>query len=117
MKLGESAKLFAANFAWRLTGAKFAGRTLIKGVSSADENTRLISGMFLVKGGSRAKELFREALNAGAVTPLLLRVIGDSGLREFEPELKKYQSSEDPKLAKAASSALAVLQQSNHRSS
>ena len=109
MKLGETAKLFSAHYIWRATGAKIAGRALIAGLSSSDANNRLIAGMFLTRGGLRAVPLFREALAHGAPSPLLLRVIGDSGAREFESVLERYAAGPDARLVQAATDALRLL--------
>jgi hypothetical protein len=109
VKLGEAIRLFSANFIWRASGARFAGRALIDGLTSPDENNRLIAGMLLARGRHKAAPLFREALDSGAVSPLLLRVIGDSGIRDFEDVLERYATCPDPRLAHAAGDALRVL--------
>ncbi len=109
MKLAEAAKLFSANYIWRATGALSAGRVLIAGLESSDENNRLIAGMLLVRGGEKAIPLFRESLDKGAPSPLLLRVIGDSGAIEFRDDLARYAESPDPQLARAAADALRLM--------
>lgn len=109
MRLGEAAKLFAAHCLWRTTGAKRAGRVLIRGLTSGDENNRLIAGMLLVRSGSRARPLYLEALESGSPPPLLLRVIGDGGVRDLESHIARYLDSNDPSVARAAAYALDAL--------
>jgi hypothetical protein len=109
VKLGEAVKLFFANGIWRASGARIAGRALIDGLASSDENNRLIAGMFLARGGKKAAPLFREVLEGEAVSPLLLRVIGDSGNKDFEHVLERYAAGSDPRLGRAAADALRVL--------
>ncbi len=109
MKLGEASKLFAAHCLWRATGAKYAGRVLVRGLTSSDENNRLVAGMLLVRSGGRARPLYREALESGSPSALLLRVIGDSGIRDLKSQVARYVDSDDPNVARAAAYALDAL--------
>ncbi|MCC6713898.1 MAG: hypothetical protein IT496_01595 [Gammaproteobacteria bacterium] len=112
MKLGEAVKLFAAHCLWRVTGAKSAGRVLIRGLTSSEENNRLIAGMLLVRSGAKASPLYREALERGSPPPLLLRVIGDGGVRDLHSQIARYLDSNDPNVARAAAYALDALKRS-----
>ena len=104
--MGEAAKLFAANAAWRTFGFRSAGRAVISGLSSPDENNRSIAGMFLVQAGRRAVPLLRRELEHPRNLPLTLRIIGDLGAREFLPELERYTAADDPAVARAARDAI-----------
>jgi hypothetical protein len=105
VKLGEAAKLFLAGVAWRL-GIRSAGRTLAAGLSSTDEDNRLIAGMLLVRGGKRAIPLLNEELRSPRNLPLLLRVMGDVAPNTFRDTLERYSRDEDPKVSRAAKDAL-----------
>jgi len=110
VKLGEAAKLFASYFLWRGTGWGFPGRALIAGLDSKDANNRLIAGMFLVRGGSRAVPLVREALERGRGLPAILNVAGDLGSRELIPLIGRYVHSDDPRVARQAAQTMEWLQ-------
>ncbi len=105
MKLGESAALFAAAAAWRL-GSRAAGRRLVAGLSSADDESRQIAGMLLVKGGTRAAPLLADELRQPRNLPHLLRVIGDAAPNAFTAELERYAASDDEAVRQAARDAL-----------
>lgn len=109
MRVAEAAKLFSASAVWRATGAARAGRELVRGLRSADENCRLIAGTLLVKGGSQAASLLRAELRSRRPTPLILRVIGDAGARELAAEIESFAGDADPQLASAARDALQAL--------
>jgi HEAT repeat protein len=109
VKLGEAAKLFVANAAWRALGLKPAGRVLLDGLSSSDESNRTIAGMFLVQGGDRAVPLLRRELEHPRNLVLVLRIIGDLGAREFVPILRRYATDDDRAIAQAAHDALEAL--------
>ncbi len=112
MKLLEAAKLFVAGSLWRASGARFAGQALLGGLSSSDENNRLIAGILLVRSGAKAGPLYREALEHGTPMPLLLRVIGDAGIKDLAPQIARYTDSTDPGVAQAAAYALEALKRS-----
>jgi hypothetical protein len=105
VRVGESAKLFAANAAWRL-GSESAGRTPVRALASSDENNRVIAGMFLVRGGERAVPLLAEELQHPGNLPMLLRVMGDVAPEQFRSTLESYAGDEDPKVSRAARDAL-----------
>jgi hypothetical protein len=105
VKVGESAALFAAAAAWRL-GSRAAGRRLVDGLSSADEESRQIAGMLIVKAGARAEPLLAEELKHPRNLPHLLRVIGDAAPTAFTAELERYAASDDEAVRQAARDAL-----------
>ena len=103
-------KLFVAGAAWRL-GIRAAGRVLASGLSSADENNRLVAGMLLVRGGKRAIPLLTEELRSPRNLPLLLRVMGDVAPDTFRDTLERYSRDADPKVSRAAKDALRAAPQ------
>jgi len=109
VRIAEAVKLFVANAAWRTLGLAPAGRAVVDGLASTDENNRTIAGMFLVQAGRRAVPLVRRELERPRNLPLLLRVIGDLGAREFLPVLQRYSSADDRAVAQAARDALEAL--------
>jgi len=105
VRLGESVKLLVAGAAWRL-GLRRAGRVLAAGLSSADESNRLMAGMMLVRGGSRAIPILEEELKKPRNLPLLLRVMGDAAPDVFRETLERYSLDADPKVSRAAKDAM-----------
>lgn len=109
MKLGESARVFAAYGAWRLTGSPRASRALVNALASSDETNRTVAGVLLVRAGERSVPPLREALARGQAVPLALRLLGDIGACELTDEIGEYAKSEDPAIARAARDALQAL--------
>lgn len=106
MKLTEAATLLSAGAAWHLVGARAAGRRLVSGLASSDENNRVMAGMLLARGGTRAVPLLREELEHPRNLPLLLRVMNDAAPLEFRPVIERFTTSDDPHVARAAREAL-----------
>src|SRR5688572_7858198 len=109
MDLVRSAQVFASNALWRTTGMRPAGRTLVRALSSDDENVKTIAGMFLVQAGEKAEPLLREALARRESLPTVLTILGDIGDRRVEPELQQFVGDPDQDVARAAQDALLVL--------
>jgi len=109
MKLGQVAWLFLCRAAWRGTGARSAGRVLIRSLGSPDDSVRVIAGMFLVRAGKRAEPLLEEALLRRENLPMVLSILGDLGSRQYEVDLREFTSDRDPQVAEAAQNALRVL--------
>jgi HEAT repeat protein len=112
MDLAGSARLFLSNAVWRATGLRSAGRTLVHGLGSDDENQRTLAGMFLVQAGRQAEPLLEEALSKGENLPLVLTILGDIGDPKFEPELRRFSHDANPEVARAAADALLALARS-----
>jgi HEAT repeat protein len=109
MELGKAAWLFTCQAIWRVTGARAAGRFLVRSLGSDDENVRVIAGMFLVRAGKRAEPLLEEALRRRENLPMVLSILGDIGNEKFESNLRQFTSDRDPRVAQAAQNALRVL--------
>ncbi|MBI3652721.1 MAG: hypothetical protein HY231_16990 [Acidobacteria bacterium] len=109
MELAKASKLFLVNAAWRTTGARAAGRSLIEGLGSPDENVRMIAGTFLSRAGKQALPLIREAVRKGQHTAQTLTILGDLGNLTDEPIIRRYVADADPEVAKSARYALELL--------
>ena len=109
MELVGVAHLFVSNTIWRVTGLRSAGRALIHALSSKDETLKTIAGMFLVRTGSRAEPLLREALHRRESLPLVLTILGDIGDPKVVPELRQFSRDHNPEVAQAARDALHIL--------
>ena len=109
MQLAGAARLYAYKTLWRRTGLRSAGRALVHALGSADEDLRVIAGMFLAQAGKQAVPLLQEALTRRENLPMVLSILGDIGDRKFEPELRRFSQDSDPKIAQAARDALRVL--------
>lgn len=101
--------LLAQNAAWRLTGARSAGRALVRALSSDDATTRTTAGMLLVRAGPRSMPLLREALAARSALPMVLPILADIGDQESRPTLSAFTRDTDAAVAGAAREALRVL--------
>jgi hypothetical protein len=108
-RLPGTARLVAAYAAWRLTGARRAGRALVEALEAPDEARRTVAGMLLVKAGRPAVPLLREALRRRAGLPLALTVLGDVGDPAAAPDLQAFAGDADPRVARAAREALRTL--------
>ena len=100
--------MFAAGAAWRFTGLRFCGRTLVRGLASPDETVRTIAGILLVRAGGRSGPLLDRAL-AGAEpahVPMQLRILGELGDERWDGVLERYSKHENPKIADAARDAI-----------
>lgn len=77
MSVLGSARLLATGSAWRLTGARGAGRSLIAVAADdeADEADRMIASMLLTRGGDRAVILVEEAVATGQASLGLVDVL------------------------------------------
>jgi HEAT repeat protein len=109
MLLARATWIFVSNLVWRLTSLGAAGRVLIRALGSGDENIRTISGMFLVRGGSKAAPLLREAIEKRETLPVVLPIIASIGDRQFEPVLRRLAHDADANVAKAARDALRLI--------
>src|SRR5215472_17562467 len=90
--------LFLTAIAWRLTGASRLGRTLVRTLSSKNENLRNIAGILLVRGGKRAEPLLQEALHRRESLPMTLTLLADLGDRVVEKEIQPFSTDHDPKV-------------------
>jgi hypothetical protein len=103
-------RLFASYAIWRVTGARSAGRILVRALGSNNETLRTIAGMLLVRGGKKSEPLLQEALDKRENLPVALTIIGSIGDREFEPEIRRLSQDPDPDVAKAAKDALRIIE-------
>jgi hypothetical protein len=109
MGVVQAARLFALKSLWRATGLQSAGRALVGALSSPDEATRTMAGMFLVQAGKRAEPLVGEAIQRRQSLPTVLVIAGDIGAFRLEPQLRRLSEDPDPQVAKAARDALRIL--------
>jgi HEAT repeat protein len=106
-------QVFVAGALWRLTGVSSAGRVLTRALAFEDENVRVIAGMFLVKGGSRALPLLRETLTNRKTLASVLTMLGDIGDRGAIADVQRFIGDPDAPVAKAAQAALKLLEQAH----
>ena len=110
MGVVQAARLFALKQLFSATGLKSAGRALVQALSSEDEATRTIAGMFLVQAGKRAEPLVEEAMRRRQSLPTVLVIAGDIGAFRLEPQLRGFTADPDPQVAKAARDGLRILE-------
>ena len=109
MQIAQAAKLFAARSVWRTLGSTAAGRALLGGLGSPDEDVRTLAGMLLVRSGKRAEPLLEEALDKRLHLPVVLTILGDLGDPAAAPRLRQFSDDPDIEVARAAREALATL--------
>lgn len=109
MRLAGAAKLFASFALWRGLHLKPAGRALVNALGEADEDLRVIAGMFLVRAGARSASLLGEALSERRNLPIVLQIIADIQAKEFESQLRQFAEDSDPQVSEAARCALKQL--------
>ena len=109
MGLGNSLGILGAGAVWRTLGSAQAGRTLMRALGSDDEDTRTLAGMLLVKGGERAEPLLLEAVARRENLPLAVTLLGSVGGEDCESTLRQLRDDSDEAVAKAARSAVQVL--------
>jgi HEAT repeat protein len=109
MGVVQAARLFALQQVFSTTGLKSAGRALVDALSSPDETTRAIAGMFLVQAGKRAEPLVEEAMSRRQSLPTVLVIAGDIGAFQLEPQLRRFTADPDPEVARAARDGLSIL--------
>ena len=108
--MAPSLRVLAAGGLWRL-GLRSAGRSLVRAVSSGDEQASTLAGIFLVKTGKRSVSLVSEALENSAGSPVLATILGDLGGEQAETELARLAESGKGDVATAAKRALRDLEQ------
>ncbi len=109
MGLPSSLKAVGTGFLWKYGHVKPAGRSLVRGLSSDDENTQTIAGIFLVRSGDRSIPLIRHAIAGGAAGDVLEDVLDDLEGGDETPLLEELALSDNPKVAEAALRALEEL--------
>ena len=114
MKLGPALSTFGKHAALRL-GSNAAGRSLLDDLASADENVRMLAGMFLVRNGRRSLPALREALARREQLPTVLTILGDIATPECADMIRPYVDDPDPEVAQAARLALDALRRSERR--
>jgi hypothetical protein len=92
-----------------VTGARSAGRAVVRALASDDPTTRTTAGMLLVRAGPRSKPLLREALAARYALPMVLPILADIGDQESRPIVTALTRDPDAVVADAARQSLRVL--------
>ena len=110
MDLTRTAKIFLANAAWRATGARWAGRTLVDSLGSVDPDSATIAGTLLARSGERAEPLLLDALHERRQLGTVLLLLGDVGRPERASDISPFARDPDPDVARAARDALRILQ-------
>ena len=102
--------LAAAHAAWRVTGARSAGRVLVRALSSPDENVRTVAGMLLEKGGRRrAAPVLYEAVERRECLDVVLLILADLEVPGAAEVLERFTDDPDPEVARSAREGLRIL--------
>jgi ABC-type taurine transport system substrate-binding protein len=109
VKLGATARLVAQNAAWRATGSRAAGCAVVRALSSGDETLCTMAGMMLVRGGSQALPLVRDAVRQHVGLPTSLTVLADIGEAEDAELVRGFTGDPNPEVRSAARDALELL--------
>jgi HEAT repeat protein len=88
---------------------RIAVKKIVPMLSSENEDTRTAAYITLVKLGSKSsQELLGEA-RKGHESVACIQILGDQGNPEIIPELEKFQTSSDEKIATAARESIQAL--------
>lgn len=99
----------ATGSAWLLTGADSLGRKLIDHLTTGNEDTKTLAGMYLVKGAEKGRRLVVDELQKGAEAPELVTVLQSIGGPEAEAALADVAQHEERPIAGQARRALNEL--------
>jgi hypothetical protein len=99
----------AAGAVWLLTGADSLGQKLIDDLTTGDDDSKTLAGMYLVKGGDKGRRQVVRALADGAEAPELVTVLQSIGGPESESALADLAQHEQRPLASQARQALNEL--------
>jgi len=108
MSTTGAARLLAAGAAWRLTGARPAGRSLVAGLVRGDEAERAVAGISLTKAGDRSVPLLAAALGETARPEPVVDVLASIGTPAARSALRHAAEADSP-AAGAAARALRTL--------
>jgi hypothetical protein len=101
--------LFLWNLAWRVLHLETGGRRLVRALAARAEDERLIAGMLLVRGGSRAKPLLVEALRRRQGTVQIVEILPSIEAQGIEAILREFSADPDPLVARTARDGLDAL--------
>jgi hypothetical protein len=62
---------------WRTLGLRKSASTLLEAFTGGNEQSRMLAGMSLVRGGARSFDLLEQEIAAGRASPTLLRLLPD----------------------------------------
>ena len=102
-------RIIAAGAAWRVFGSRRAAETLLQAMSGDDEQSRMLAGMSLVKGGQRSFELIKEKVEAGAASAPVIRLLPDINGAKARSVLRKIAAGEPGELKDAAKECIDLL--------
>lgn len=102
-------RLAVCALTWRVTGLNAAGRPLVHGLASRNENVRTIAGMLLASSGKKSETILLEALRRRESLPLVITILADIGSRQLEPEIGELSHDRDPQVVRAAEDAARLL--------
>jgi len=102
MSTAGAARLLAAGAAWRLTGARPAGRSLVAGLVTGDEAERAVAGISLTKAGDRSVPLLAAALGETARPEPVVDVLASIGTPAARSALRRAAEADWPAAGPAA---------------
>lgn len=108
MDVGATLKVLGAGPLWRLAGVTRAGDLLVESFEQGDEQTRALSGMFLVKSGDRTVDLLAARADDGTLEPETVGLIADVGTERARSALQRLASTPGP-ISDVASARLDLL--------
>ncbi len=97
-----AARLLTAGAAWRIAGARPAGRALVAALARDDETERTVAGIMLVRAGDRSVPLVAEALLEGGSPDDLVPVLSSIGTDAARSALGTVAASTGPTVGEPA---------------
>ena len=102
-------RILAAGVSWRLFGSRRAAELLLHGATSDDEQSRMLAGMSLVKGGQRSFDLIEDQLESGQGSASLVQLLPDIDAGRARAVLQKMTQVECGEMAETAKQCVELL--------
>lgn len=108
------ARVLLAGMVWRGLGLNSAGETLVRAVSSGNEQNRALAGISLIRAGERSVGLIAGKVANGEATPQLVRLLVDFESSSATDLLNQLAVNESSELSDVATECLQQLDRMAH---
>lgn len=102
-------RVLAAGLAWRWFGLRSSAETLYAAMAGEDEQNRMLAGISLIRAGPRSLEFIERKIDAGEVSPRILRLLPDLDEAGARPLLARVAESGSGEVAETARQCIADL--------
>lgn len=102
-------RVLAAGLAWRWFGSRGSAETLYDAMAGDDEQNRMLAGMSFVRAGERSVDFIEHKIDAGEVSPRIIRLLPDLDEARARPLLARVAASASGDVAETARQCIAEL--------